>query len=49
VGAGLLLGTSGERLVEGSNINKSLLTLGLVISNLAELCKNPDKKGVHVP
>jgi hypothetical protein len=42
-------GTSGERLVEGSNINKSLLTLGLVISNLAELCKHPDKKGVHVP
>ena len=29
-------GASGERLKEGSNINKSLTTLGLVISKLAE-------------
>ena len=31
-------GTTGARLVEGSNINKSLTTLGLVISALAEQC-----------
>lgn len=32
-------GTSGSRLKEGANINKSLTTLGLVISALAELSK----------
>lgn len=46
-------GATGERLHEGSNINKSLLTLGQVIHKLADLC-NPklsahDKKGIHVP
>ena len=29
-------GTTGDRLVEGANINKSLTTLGLVISALAD-------------
>ena len=29
-------GAQGDRLKEGSNINKSLTTLGLVISKLAE-------------
>ena len=37
-------GASGDRLKEGSNINKSLTTLGLVISKLA-VCDN-DKKEV---
>lgn len=37
-------GTSGQSLKEGSFINKSLLTLGTVISNLSE-----GKVGAHVP
>lgn len=37
-------GTSGQSLKEGSFINKSLLTLGTVISNLSE-----GKSGQHVP
>lgn len=31
-------GAEGQRLKEGANINKSLTTLGLVISKLAEEC-----------
>ena len=38
-------GASGDRLKEGSNINKSLTTLGLVISKLAVL--GDDKKLFH--
>jgi len=37
-------GTTGESLKEGSFINKSLLTLGTVISNLSE-----GKEGAHIP
>ena len=37
-------GTSGQSLKEGSFINKSLLTLGTVISNLSE-----GKSGQHIP
>ncbi|KAM6992605.1 kinesin-like protein KIF13B isoform 2-T2 [Tautogolabrus adspersus] len=36
-------GAAGERLKEGSNINKSLSTLGLVISALADQGKNRNK------
>eukprot|EP00043_Microstomoeca_roanoka_P019278 m.215114 g.215114 ORF g.215114 m.215114 type:complete len:1342 (-) comp16972_c4_seq1:3575-7600(-) len=39
-------GTSGQRLVEGSNINKSLTTLGLVISALAD---NSSGKNKFIP
>lgn len=37
-------GTTGESLKEGAFINKSLLTLGTVISNLSE-----GKEGAHIP
>ncbi|ODQ65089.1 kinesin-domain-containing protein [Nadsonia fulvescens var. elongata DSM 6958] len=37
-------GATGVRLREGSNINKSLTTLGRVISALAEAPKNPQRK-----
>lgn len=36
-------GAVGNRLKEGSNINKSLTTLGLVISKLADQATNKDK------
>ncbi|XP_063729758.1 kinesin-like protein KIF13A [Symsagittifera roscoffensis] len=43
-------GAAGDRLKEGSNINKSLTTLGLVISALAEQAANQGrKKPVFVP
>ncbi|XP_061685494.1 kinesin-like protein KIF16B isoform X2 [Syngnathoides biaculeatus] len=44
-------GATGVRLKEGSNINKSLVTLGIVISALAELPRdaNAKKKSVFVP
>jgi hypothetical protein len=42
-------GTTGDRLKEGTNINKSLLTLGLVIKSLAAICNNEgDAKGKTV-
>uniref|UniRef100_UPI0035901023 kinesin-like protein KIF13A n=1 Tax=Myxine glutinosa TaxID=7769 RepID=UPI0035901023 len=41
-------GAAGERLREGSNINKSLSTLGLVISTLAEQAAGKNK-GTFVP
>ena len=34
-------GALGDRLKEGSNINKSLTTLGLVISSLADMVRGP--------
>lgn len=39
-------GAQGDRLKEGSNINKSLTTLGLVIRKLAE---NGSKKSKYLP
>uniref|UniRef100_T1IMM0 Kinesin motor domain-containing protein n=1 Tax=Strigamia maritima TaxID=126957 RepID=T1IMM0_STRMM len=39
-------GAKGQRLVEGAHINKSLVTLGLVISNLAAQLKN---RNVFIP
>lgn len=39
----------GQRLVEGSHINKSLVTLGSVISILAENCKKNNKKKSFIP
>jgi hypothetical protein len=42
-----ICGTSGERLKEGTLINKSLLTLGKVISQLAE--NGINNKSVYVP
>ncbi len=41
-------GTEGERLKEGCNINRSLLTLGLVISTLADNAQNKTK-AKHIP
>ena len=40
-----VIGASGTRLKEGANINKSLTTLGKVISALAEKGAEMDKKG----
>jgi kinesin family protein 13 len=42
-------GAEGDRLKEGSNINKSLTTLGLVISALADQSSGKAKKGGFVP
>ncbi|XP_065844044.1 kinesin-like protein KIF13A isoform X2 [Oscarella lobularis] len=42
-------GAEGDRLREGSNINKSLTTLGLVISNLADQSAGKSKKGTFIP
>lgn len=43
-------GASGDRLKEGAHINKSLVTLGSVISALAEHQGNSNsKKKVHIP
>ncbi|XP_071504445.1 kinesin-like protein KIF13A [Diadema antillarum] len=42
-------GSSGERLREGSNINKSLTTLGLVISALADQSAGKKTKNNFVP
>ncbi|XP_066905264.1 kinesin-like protein KIF13A isoform X5 [Halyomorpha halys] len=42
-------GAVGDRLKEGSNINKSLTTLGLVISKLADQSSNGKNKDKFVP
>ncbi|XP_027197078.2 kinesin-like protein KIF13A isoform X2 [Dermatophagoides pteronyssinus] len=42
-------GAVGERLKEGSNINKSLTTLGLVISKLADQASGRNRKEQFVP
>nr|XP_046910356.1 kinesin-like protein KIF13B isoform X2 [Dermatophagoides farinae] len=42
-------GAVGERLKEGSNINKSLTTLGLVISKLADQANSRNRKEQFVP
>ncbi|XP_059352577.1 kinesin-like protein unc-104 [Daphnia carinata] len=42
-------GAKGTRLKEGANINKSLTTLGKVISALAEMAMKKKKKGDHIP
>ncbi|XP_055863352.1 kinesin-like protein unc-104 isoform X11 [Biomphalaria glabrata] len=42
-------GAKGTRLKEGANINKSLTTLGKVISALAEIAKNKKKKADFIP
>ncbi|OTF71336.1 kinesin-like protein KIF13A-like protein, partial [Euroglyphus maynei] len=42
-------GAVGERLKEGSNINKSLTTLGLVISKLADQANGRNRKEQFVP
>ncbi|XP_057661777.1 kinesin-like protein KIF13B isoform X4 [Diorhabda carinulata] len=42
-------GAVGERLKEGSNINKSLTTLGLVISKLADQSSGKNKDNKFVP
>ncbi len=41
-------GSEGDRLKEGCNINRSLLTLGIVISNLADNAQNKSKQK-HIP
>ncbi|XP_025113776.1 kinesin-like protein KIF14 isoform X3 [Pomacea canaliculata] len=41
--------TSGERLREGANINKSLLTLGKVISLLSERSTSGKKRKIFIP
>ncbi|XP_075223673.1 kinesin-like protein 98A isoform X2 [Lycorma delicatula] len=40
-------GATGQRLKEGAHINKSLVTLGSVISALAELCSNNEGNGAQ--
>lgn len=42
-------GATGDRLREGSNINKSLVTLGRVISTLAQIHQSSSNQGVVVP
>nr|XP_047133300.1 kinesin-like protein KIF16B isoform X1 [Hydra vulgaris] len=42
-------GATGLRLKEGGNINKSLVTLGSVISSLAEASTNPKKSNLFIP
>ena len=42
-------GSDGDRLKEGCNINKSLHTLGLVISALADNSTQQSKKVKHIP
>ncbi|XP_050054647.1 kinesin-like protein unc-104 isoform X2 [Aphis gossypii] len=42
-------GAKGTRLKEGANINKSLTTLGKVISGLAEMASKKKKKGDFIP
>eukprot|EP00118_Oscarella_pearsei_P004125 m.17158 g.17158 ORF g.17158 m.17158 type:complete len:2041 (+) comp27345_c0_seq1:160-6282(+) len=42
-------GAEGDRLREGSNINKSLTTLGLVISHLADQSSGKSKRSGFVP
>ena len=42
-------GAVGERLKEGSNINKSLTTLGLVISKLADQASGKNRREQFVP
>lgn len=42
-------GATGQRLKEGGNINKSLVTLGTVISLLAKNCSSKEGKQVFVP
>ncbi|XP_060574744.1 kinesin-like protein unc-104 isoform X4 [Ruditapes philippinarum] len=42
-------GAKGARLKEGANINKSLTTLGKVISALAEVASKKKKKGEFIP
>ena len=43
-------GAEGQRLKEANNINKSLLTLGTVINELADVSNNPNilLKGKHI-
>lgn len=44
-------GATGQRLKEGAHINKSLVTLGSVISALAELSveQNGQRKSIFIP
>ncbi|KAL5249740.1 hypothetical protein ACHWQZ_G018536 [Mnemiopsis leidyi] len=42
-------GATGDRMKEGSNINKSLTTLGMVISTLADIAAGKKGKGAFVP
>ncbi|XP_078483621.1 kinesin-like protein KIF1A isoform X3 [Ciona intestinalis] len=42
-------GAKGKRLKEGANINKSLTTLGKVISALADQAKSKKKRGEYIP
>lgn len=42
-------GATGQRLKEGGHINKSLVTLGTVISALADISSNQTKKAIFIP